>query len=207
VLVLLTTGCRLGELRALTGAAVHQGYAEIRASWSRLEGSKLPKNDLERVAPLPKVAQETLKFYTGLRGDGLLFTLNGKKPIAERYLASRFADALEAAGIPRLEQKRRRLSLHCLRVTYNSLQIAANTSAEKLRAVVGHLSPEMTSRYTALTPADLAELGQTAERMITDAPAISAEAEPADLAAMASQLAATLEKLNQAIEAQNKEKS
>lgn len=167
VLVALGTGARIGEVRAIRGSDVHPGWLEIARSWSATEGEKSTKSGKPRIAPLPKAAQAVLDGLKKARGDGLLFTLNGKTPMSARHLQERFQAALTAIGIPPEEQEARGQTFHALRVTFNSLVRAANVSQAKLQAVVGHESKELSDRYTAFRPEDLEEVRLAAEAMLS----------------------------------------
>lgn len=166
VLVALGTGARIGEIRAIHGSDVHPGWLEIRRSWSATEGEKSTKSGKPRIAPLPRAAQEVLDGLKKARGDGLLFTLNGKTPMSARHLQERFQAALEAIGITPAEQEARGLTFHCTRVTYNTLVRAANVSQAKLQAVVGHESAELSDRYTSFKPEDLEDVKRAAEAFL-----------------------------------------
>ncbi len=166
--VLVATGCRIGEIRGLTGAAVHEGSIEVRASWSRLDGMKTTKSGRPRTVPIASKVQAVLGKLKALRGEGLLFTLDGITPVSERWLTKIWKAALENIGISPEEQKARALSPHATRVTYNTLQLAAGTAPEKLRAVVGHTSAELTERYTSFSTADLEDIRDVTEKMFQE---------------------------------------
>lgn len=166
-LVAASTGARLGEVLAIHGEDVGKGYLEIRRSWSVIDEEKTTKSGKARVAPLPKATQAVLDDFKKLRGDGLLFTINGERPISARHLQERFTEALTASGISPEEQEERGLTFHCLRVTYNSLMRAANVSDAKIQAAMGHASTAMTDRYTSFKPEDLAEIKKAAELVFT----------------------------------------
>ena len=166
VLVALGTGARIGEVRAIRGSDVHPGWLEIARSWSATEGEKSTKSGKPRIAPLPKAAQEVLDALKKARGDGLLFTLNGKTPMSTRHLQERFQAALTAIGIPPEDQDRRGLTFHCCRTTYNTIARAAGVSEAKLRFIVGHADSAMSDRYTNFRPEDLAEVRDAAEAML-----------------------------------------
>jgi integrase len=166
-LVALGTGARLGEVRALRASDVHDGWLTIARSWSVIDGEKSTKSGAPRIVPLPRQAQKVLNGLCDLQKDGLLFSLDGgKKPISSRYIQERFTQALLAAGISREEQKKRAITFHALRVTYNTYLRSANVPEAKLRAVVGHTSSELSDRYTSFKPEDLGELKIAAEGIL-----------------------------------------
>jgi integrase len=73
---------------------------------------------------------------------GLVFSYHGK-PIANYYILDRFRYGLENAGI---DYEKRRLTVHCLRYTYNT-RMRTLLSEQVLREFVGHRSVTMTDHY------------------------------------------------------------
>ena len=73
---------------------------------------------------------------------GLVFPYRGK-PIANYYILDRFRFGLNKLGI---DQKKRRLTVHCLRYTYNT-RMRTLLSEQVLREFVGHRSIAMTDHY------------------------------------------------------------
>jgi integrase len=185
-------------LRALRGDALDlaAGFLDCKASWSRLEGAKGTKSGKNRKVPLPRSVAETLAKYQKIHGQGILFSITGEKPIPERYIRETFAHALEAVGINPAEQDERRLTPHCLRVSYNTFQILAGTLPDQLREVIGHSSSEMTSRYTSLKPEHLTSLAIVAGQAFEPAPEPTPSApQGPNLEALAAQLADALARL------------
>jgi integrase len=73
---------------------------------------------------------------------GLVFSYRGK-PVANYYILDRFRFGLDKLGI---DHEKRRLTVHCLRYTYNT-RMRTLLSEQVLREFVGHRSIAMTDRY------------------------------------------------------------
>jgi len=73
---------------------------------------------------------------------GLVFPYHGK-PVANYYILDRFRYGLTNAGI---DYESRRLTVHCLRYTYNT-RMRTLLSEQVLREFVGHRSVAMTDHY------------------------------------------------------------
>ena len=73
---------------------------------------------------------------------GLIFSYRGK-PIANYYILDRFRFSLARLGI---DFETRRLTVHCLRYTYNT-RMRTLLSEQVLREFVGHRSVAMTDHY------------------------------------------------------------
>lgn len=148
------TGMRLGEIRALTAEQIHEDYIEVNASWSEAVGLKTTKSGFGRIVPLSMEMRYILDEI--MPPSGLLFTYNGTTPISP----SRFAANLKK------EMKKRRivakpgqtLSFHSFRHYFNTRLIAGGIAGDKIRAVIGHESEEMTEHYAHLENYDLDEI-------------------------------------------------
>lgn len=113
------------------------------------------KNRLRRRVPIAQGFRPHLEKWVGRLKCGLVFTnqaggmLTKDAPYFKpaRYLGR----VLERAGLPRDY-----ITYHCLRHTYASQFMSAVGDEFRLREYLGHLSPEMTRRYSHVKPEDMA---------------------------------------------------
>jgi integrase len=152
--VTVSAGLRSGEIRALHREQIslaHSGLLIDRAV-----------DDLGEIGPLKKVTDEdsrsravivpeiTLKMLERWLEripecpsfPGLVFPYH-RKPVANYYIIDRFRYGLKNAGI---DYENRRLTVHCLRYTYNT-RMRTLLSEQVLREFVGHRSIAMTDHY------------------------------------------------------------
>lgn len=148
------TGMRMGEVRALTSAQIHPDFIEVNAAWAEKEGRKTTKSGHGRIVPINGEIYSLLKKYAPPLG-GLLFTLNGVKPVKEDYIRDRLRKRMEELEI---DYKTENLSFHSFRHFFNTRLVAGNISGEKIRAVIGHESEAMTEHYAHLSDKDLQEI-------------------------------------------------
>ena len=145
------TGMRIGEVRALTREQIHPDYIEVNASWSDQEGRKTTKSGWSRIIPITEELYELLMKYAPPLG-GLIFSLNGIKPVKGDYFGERLRKKMDECGIDYINNN---LSFHSFRHFFNTRMLAADISGEKVRAVLGHESESMTTHYAHLSQKDL----------------------------------------------------
>lgn len=148
-----TAGLRMGEIRALTVEQVHKDYIVVDANWSDEEGRKCTKSGYARIVPIPPDVYKVFKEI--MPPKGLIFTLNGKVPVDDRFISNPLYERLQQLGIDRDTLN---LSFHSFRHYCNTRLVAAGIQGEKIRAVLGHESEEMTEHYMHLTSNDMSEL-------------------------------------------------
>ena len=146
------TGMRMGEVQALTRGQIHDGYIEVNASWADLEGRKSTKSGWGRIVPVDPQTMNLLREVMPPGEDDLLFTLSGTRPMCNNAINVALKAAMDAAGI---DHKTERLTFHSFRHFFNTRLKAAEVDGEKVRAVLGHESIEMTEHYLHLTAEDL----------------------------------------------------
>jgi integrase len=152
--VTVSAGLRSGEIRAL-----HRDQISIANSGLVIDRAV---DDLGIIGPLKKATVEdprsraviipeiTLKMLERWLNrapecpeyPGLVFSYRGK-PIANYYILDRFRFGLDRLGI---DYETRRLTVHCLRYTYNT-RMRTLLSEQVLREFVGHRSVSMTDHY------------------------------------------------------------
>jgi integrase len=106
-----------------------------------------------------------------MNGQGFLFSTDGgKKPIGRDEVAANYYAALEKIGIAKAERAERGLTIHSWRHFFNTRMVMANINKDKVRAVTGHLSEEMTGYYTHVESEDLSEVRKLQEKMLEPEP-------------------------------------
>jgi integrase len=152
--VTVSAGLRSGEIRALHREQVsipNSGLVIDRAVDDRGEIGPLKKATAEdnrsRAVIIPEVTLRMLERWLERMPEcsaypGLVFSYHGK-PRANYYILDRFRYGLQNAGI---DYESRRLTVHCLRYTYNT-RMRTLLSEQVLREFVGHRSVTMTNHY------------------------------------------------------------
>jgi integrase len=149
-----SAGLRSGEIRALHREQVsilHSGLLIDRALDNQGLLGPLKKatddDSRSRAVIIPEITLKMLERWLDRAPEcpsypGLLFPYHGK-PIANYYILDRFRYGLENANI---DYEKRRLTVHCLRYTYNT-RMRTLLSEQVLREFVGHRSIAMTDHY------------------------------------------------------------
>ncbi|MCO5303581.1 MAG: tyrosine-type recombinase/integrase [Phycicoccus sp.] len=149
VLAMLLGGLRSAEVRGLLLADVDQGRRRLRV---------IGKGGRERVVPVDAVFFAELAAYLrherppGLATAECFVVLRGPTtgaPVSEAGLRSLFRRHRAASGAIRVRP-------HRLRHTYGTELAAAGIDLLALRELMGHASPETTSRYVHLSTEHLA---------------------------------------------------
>ena len=152
--VTVSAGLRSGEIRALHQDQIslaNSGLMIDRALDDRGEIGLLKKATEEdsrsRAMIVPEITLKMLERWLGRVHEspsypGLVFPYH-EKPIANYYILDRFHYGLKNAGI---DYENRRLTVHCLRYTYNT-RMRTLLSEQVLREFVGHRSVAMTDHY------------------------------------------------------------
>jgi integrase len=156
--VTVSAGLRSGEIRALHREQVsipNSGLVIDRAVDDRGQIGPLKKatatENRSRAVIIPEITLKMLERWLGRAPEcgavspdypGLVFSYHGK-PIANYYILDRFRYGLKNAGI---DYETRRLTVHCLRYTYNT-RMRTLLSEQVLREFVGHRSVAMTDHY------------------------------------------------------------
>jgi site-specific recombinase XerD len=162
ITLLRGTGLRLGELLDL----------ELDCLWD-LPGHgtwlKVPLGKLnsERVVPLDDATLAVLDQWMSERGPQrslphprtgrtahFLFTIRGARIGANR-IRKGLADAVRDAGLVRADGTADHVTPHQLRHTYATSLANAGMSLQALMALLGHVTPEMTTRYVHLADTTL----------------------------------------------------
>ena len=152
--VTVSAGLRSGEIRALHQEQIsltNSGLMIDRALDDRGQIGSLKKatdtDSRSRAVIIPEITLKMLERWLERMPEcpdfpGLVFSYR-EKPIANYYILDRFKFGLDRLGI---DYETRRLTVHCLRYTYNT-RMRTLLSEQVLREFVGHRSVAMTDHY------------------------------------------------------------
>ncbi len=159
LLLVVRTGLRLGELRALRWEDVDQvkGVVHVRQSVSRGQITS-PKSNRMRSVPLSKATLAALKEHRHLRGPYVFCTMSGRM-FTRNETKHPLRRARTRAGL-------RHLGWHVLRHTFASHLVIRGVPLKAVQELMGHATIEMTMRYAHLSPGVTARAVQ-----VLDAPA------------------------------------
>lgn len=148
-LLAAVTGLRIGEILAVRGEVLFDGYILVSKQYNGKYGLVPTKTRDSRQVPVPSELQKELDVLNKKNGGGYLFsTTGGDKPINYQALTRAFRHAMVGIGIKKEEQTRRYLCFHGWRHFFNTTMRTNNISDGKLQKLTGHKSMEMTDRYT-----------------------------------------------------------
>ena len=162
------TGMRVGEIRALTTGQIFPDHVLVNASWADGgEGRKCTKSGFDRAVPITDEIFDLLKEIMPPR-PGLLFTQDGVKPLCTNWFSRSLRKRMDqlngrapdpdkgTEGLPfDYKNKKQPLSFHSFRHFLNTRLLAADMPMEKIQAIIGHESDEMTEHYAHLELEDL----------------------------------------------------
>lgn len=149
------TGMRAGEIRALLPKQIHRDHITVDASYNNDDdGRKCTKAGYARIVPINDEIYRILRSL--ISGKGYLFSLDGKTPVGSHYFERPLKKRMDQLGI--VAPAGTELTFHSFRHYMNSRLIAAGISGEKIRAVIGHESEEMTEHYAHLEAEDLSQV-------------------------------------------------
>ena len=154
-----TTGLRLGEIMALRPENISKTSITIEHSWNRLDGLKCTKTGKVRVVPITPELGKALENYICINNvSGFLFSANdGQTPIDHKVIYKHFGYALSKIGINKELCKKRNISFHSYRHTFNTMLLEAGVHPETIRLITGH-SANMTARYSHIQLSNMPEI-------------------------------------------------
>ncbi len=147
VLLAGDAGLRRGEIIALRQCDIDLSRRMLfvrRNVWRTIED--VPKGGRERRVPLTNALFEALSANRHLRGDRVLYQLDGS-PVDENVLQHWMERATERAGLERTR------SLHVLRHTFCTRLAMRAAPAKAIQELAGHQSLGTTLLYMHLSPA------------------------------------------------------
>ncbi|MDA3939073.1 MAG: tyrosine-type recombinase/integrase [Spirochaetia bacterium] len=143
------TGLRIGEILAVRGEVLFDGYVLVSKQYNSKYGLVPTKTRDSRQVPVPSELQKELDVLNKKNDGGYIFsTTGGDKPISYQVLTRALKYALTQIGIEKEEQTRRYLCFHGWRHFFNTTMRTNNISDGKLQKLTGHKSMAMTERYT-----------------------------------------------------------
>ncbi len=143
------TGLRIGEILAVRGEVLFDGYILVSKQYNSKYGLVPTKTRDSRQVPVPSELQKELDVLNEKNGGGYLFSITGgDKPVNQQVLTRALKYALTDIGINKEEQKKRYLCFHGWRHFFNTTMRTNNISDGKLQQLTGHKSLAMTERYT-----------------------------------------------------------
>ena len=160
------TGMRVSEIRALRTEQIHPDHIVVDASWGD-EGRKCTKSGFSRIVPIERELYTLLQEIMPPR-PGILFTLDGKKPLCINWFSRNLRKRMDAINGQEPDpktgttgmvfdymNKKEPLSFHSFRHFLNTRMLAADLPEKKIQAIIGHESDEMTEHYAHLELEDL----------------------------------------------------
>lgn len=144
------TGCRVGEILALTADKFFETYIEVSSSYDRKYGLKSTKNKETRFVPIPKYLFEMLYRFNSINKGKFIFSLpnNYFKPISYSSVNKAFKKALEKIGITEECRRNRSITFHSYRHYFNTRLRESGLPDAVTRKIIGHKSSSMTENYS-----------------------------------------------------------
>jgi integrase len=157
--IAVTTGLRLGEILALRPENITETTIIVEHSWNRIEGLKGTKTGKTRIVPISVELGKALgNFIMNHNINGFLFSANkGLTPMDHKAVYRHFWHALSEIGISKEARKKRNLSFHSYRHTFNTMLLEAGINPETIRLITGH-SINMTARYSHIQLSNMPEI-------------------------------------------------
>lgn len=155
ILLALSTGMRMGEIRALHRDAIElfdvsdRAVIHVDRAYAQIAGFKNTKSGKKRNVTVAKgFAEQLLKVAEqNPWGNGLVFWATYRDtPLHENTINEYWNRELEAIGIGEEERKRRFLSFHSTR-HYCNTEMVSRVGVEMTREVIGHDSLSMSEHY------------------------------------------------------------
>lgn len=147
------TGMRLGEVRALQRAQIHENYIEVTGSYSETDHMKTTKSGKSRVVPIPVWLGEAI---LALPHNGpFAISYNGVGPVSGDNVRDKMKIRMDELGI---DYRALGLHFHSFRHFLNTRLVAAGVDGELTRAVIGHESEDMTEHYLHLSADDMTRI-------------------------------------------------
>lgn len=162
------TGMRVSEIRALMSYQIFPDHILVDASWADGgEGRKCTKSGFDRTVPITGEIFNLLREIMPPR-PGFLFTQDGTKPLCSNWFSRSLRKQMDLINgkLPDAEtgtagfyfdykNKKEPLSFHSFRHFLNTRLLAADMPTNKIQAIIGHESDEMTEHYAHLELEDL----------------------------------------------------
>ena len=173
-LVSALSGLRQGEVLAIRGINVFPSqdsipaHIDVKNSYSKVEGLKSTKTNVERKVPIPSELFILLSQMIKENPENYLFSYKGDKPISGRILTNGLYRALNKIGISNDEIKQRNVSFHSWRHYFNTLLMRMGVDINIIQKITGHKNLDMTKHYTHYKLKDFGKVVLIQEGVIKD---------------------------------------
>ncbi len=165
------TGLRRGELLALTLADLRGDYINVSKSWDEQTKTMniTTKTGRSRIVIVPSKVRQEIEALAGRNPwkkpeSFLFFSSFEHKPIDGKWPMKSFYRAMNEIGISEEERARRNITFHSHRHFVNSILVNARVPLQRVQALTGHLTDEMTQRYYHVED-DLSDIRAIQERI------------------------------------------
>lgn len=151
-LLSVSTGMREGEILGLQRGNIFENHILIMHSWSKSYGLTEPKWGGVRPVPIPIKTSKYLHGYIEQSPyqeskDLVFHGREPNRPIDDKTLIRAFYRALEKMGVSDEERKKRNITFHSMRHTFNSI-MRGKIHDSKLTRITGHRTDRMLEYYT-----------------------------------------------------------
>lgn len=158
-----TTGMRVGEIMALQLEDIHDDHIMVRHSYAVLSKLKSTKSSHKRPVPCMPSTIRKIRTMARISGSRWIFSLDGNEPISHSTVAKYMHMIMNECGI---DWESRNLGFHSLRHFLNTQLSLSGVAPEKIRAIIGHDSEEMTEHYLHLTLTDYQQVRDIQELIV-----------------------------------------
>ncbi|GHV80984.1 hypothetical protein AGMMS49944_27750 [Spirochaetia bacterium] len=143
------TGMRIGEVLGLKGSCIFENYIKVASQYDEKHTYRETKTKKVRQIPSTPTILDPLHKLKELNGEGFLFSDDGgATPISRYFFRKALAAGLSKIGIDAEEKKERHLTPHAWRHFFNTTLRVNNVSDAKTQSLIGHVTNQMTDRYT-----------------------------------------------------------
>jgi len=158
---------RISEIMAVRGDCLETDYIRVDKQYNEKYGLTETKSHYVREVIIPEQLMLKLREFSEMNCGGFLFSFDGgKKPVGPRKLRVLLVKALEKIGIDDDKRKERNICFHSWRHYFNTTMRSNNIMDGKLRAMVGHSSPNMTEHYTHFSTEDFKDIQKVQNSII-----------------------------------------
>jgi integrase len=143
VVVATYTGLRLGELTSLRWRDVDLDRRQLTV---RHRATSRTKSRRDRIVPIARVAEETLRRLEAMGSGEHVFAGAGGGRVNKEYASKSFLRYRRRAGLPE------EIHFHSLRHTCASWLVQGGVALVRVKEILGHASIQTTMRYAHLAP-------------------------------------------------------
>jgi integrase len=152
------TGMRCCEVLGLRGEYVYNDHIFLCGQYDDY-GYRETKTKIKHHIPLTAELVADLRKLMKINGQGFIFSLDGgATPVTRMHVYKGLKKALNNIGINDTEIGERGLNIHAWRHFCNTELQKAGLTIQKVQAVTGHKTEDMTERYTHFDPLDFGEV-------------------------------------------------